>query len=278
MSSNYIIYAETNQSTYIKNLIGFLKNQRPDTNLIFTSNGIEILDRDPTNTFMINIQLFANEFNKFICKRDLIIGCNLKILDKIINKVNTNDTLIFFVEETEDLSDDTTYPFGVIICKPNKQKSKLYINTMDTDNIQIPLKDDISVPSYEIIMSTSDFIDVIAQIKVIEGDIVRIMYNKGALTFYTKGMYVSGSVDKDNNSPNLVINKKDMNLSDNEIICIYVSTSRLIDFSKGNLLSQKSNMSIYLGNELTIEYKVGINGTLGTVKLLTGLSCKPENW
>jgi proliferating cell nuclear antigen len=275
--SQYFVDIETNQTSNIKNMISILRSQFPEVNILFTPDKIEILQADASNTVIIHVELFSNEFNKYKCENKYLIGVELSNLDKILKGVLPKDILKIFIENPEhsEYDNHTTNPFGLIIERPEKnQTAKIYIDTIDINNEYEPDTDQVT--SYEIELPSGDFCDIINQLKAVGGDVVRIIYNKDSLSFYTKGD--SGRCelrrDKDKSDGNMKV-KKSGYVDDNEIISIYVKLQKLVEFSKCSSISQIVTMFINNNKPIILQYKVG---NLGLIKLITSFSTKPESW
>ena len=63
-------------------MISILRSQFPEVNILFTPEKIEILQADASNTVIVHVELFSNEFNKYIENNHEYVN--------IINKFNIN--------------------------------------------------------------------------------------------------------------------------------------------------------------------------------------------
>ena len=72
-----------------------VKNNVNISNMVVKSTKIEILQADASNTVIIHVELFSNEFNKYKCENKYLIGIELSNLDKILIKEFRGSTSIF---------------------------------------------------------------------------------------------------------------------------------------------------------------------------------------
>lgn len=81
-----------------------LKDILTDTNIVFTRDGIRILNMDKTHQIMVNVHLEAEKFEtyNFNCDSDrIVIGVNVLQLFKMINSIENNDTLTIYIEAND---------------------------------------------------------------------------------------------------------------------------------------------------------------------------------
>lgn len=278
--SNYLIQIETKQSSHIKGMFSVIKSQVDEVNIVISDDMLEILQTDVFHTFFVHVELFSGQFDKFICHKPIKIGVNISNIDKILKGVIPKDILTIFVEDpTHSLNTsetNSTYPFGFLIEKPDAGRcSQLFIDPIDVDSDDYQLAN-LAFSSYEITLSSTDLCDIVNQLKALSGEVVRIVYNKDRLSFYTKGEFGRGNIfcDKPQNNKSMKIDKTEYS-NDGEIISIYVKVQKLIEFSKCAPMS--TNVKIYLNKNqpLVLEYDIG---NLGKIKLGTSICDKPEDW
>ena len=193
-NSKYLVEIETGQPGNLKAVFGVLKEQISEANIDITPDHIEILQMDPTHIVVAHVQLRASNFEKYYCKKPIKIGIDVVNLTKVLKGVGSKDILTLFVEDPNERSlnhpigDDSevTHPFGLLIESPEKgQTSTVYIDTLDVneDELVVP---DLDYP-YHIYMPSSDLQSIVNNLKNMGGDIIRLLYVKDSLSFYTKG-------------------------------------------------------------------------------------------
>jgi len=283
--SKYLVEIETGQPGNLKAVFGVLKEQIAEANIDITPEHIEILQMDATHVVVAHVQLKATNFEKYHCKLPIKIGVDVVNLTKVLKGVGSKDILTIFVEDPNEKAlqqgngedSEVTHPFGLLIESPEKgQSSKVYLDTLDVN------EDELLVPQldypYHIYMPSSDLQSIVNNMKNMGGDIIRLLYVKDSLSFYTKGEIgrletIRSQTTKPESS--LKIKK---NLQDNEesnIIEIFVKLQKLVEFTKCSSLSPMA--TIYLKNDfpLFLEYDVG---SLGFIRLGVSPHTKPDTY
>ena len=275
--SNFIIQVETKQSNHFKSMISVIKSQIPEINLLISEDSIEILSNSH-DTFFIHVELFASQFDKYICNKPMAIGLNVSNLDKILKGVMPKDILTIFVEDpSRTLSvneSNSTYPFGFIIEKPDaSQFAQIFIDPIDVDISNKEL-DNLSMQSYEITLPSTDLCDIVSQLKSMAGEVVNIRYTKDQLIFFTKGECGRLTIVRDRNvgGASATIGKPSKS---SEIISVNIKIQKLIEYSKCSQMS--SNVKLYLNHEklCVLEYDIG---NLGKIKLGASVCDTPQDW
>jgi len=272
--SKYLVEIETGQPANLKSVFSVLKEQITEANIDITPDHIEILQMDPTHVVVAHVQLKASNFEKYMCKIPIKIGIDVVNLTKVLKGVGSKDILTLFVEDPNERilqqgnNDDSevTHPFGLLIESPEKgQSSKLYLDTIDVNEDQLVVPQ-LDYP-YHINMPSADLQSIVNSMKNMGGDIIRLLYVKDSLSFYTKGEIGRLETIRSQTSKPETSLKIKKNLQDNDesnIIEIYVKLQKLVEFTKCSTLSPMS--TIYLKNDfpLFLEYDVG---SLGFIRL-----------
>jgi len=277
--SKYLIEIETLQPGNLKSVFGVLKEQINEANITITKDAIEILQMDATHTVVCHLLLKAENFDKYVCRQPLKIGVDIVNLTKVLKGVGSKDILTIFVEDpNERLSDsDATHPFGLLIQNPEKgQSTKIYLDSLDVDQDEIDTPD-LNYP-YQIYMPSADLQSISNNFKNMGGEIIRLLYHKETLSFFTKGDIgksetVRSKTLKEDSSIRIAHNAESDDKSN--IIELYVKLQKLVDFAKCSSLSPIVTM--YLRNDypLVLEYDVG---SLGLIRLGVSQHTKPEGW
>jgi proliferating cell nuclear antigen PCNA len=283
--SKYLVEIETGQPGNLKALFGVLKEQITEANLDITPEYIEILQMDPTHIVVAHVRLQASNFEKYYCKNPIKIGIDVVNMTKVLKGVGSEDILTLFVEDPNEktlnqtMGDDNevTHPFGLLIETPKKgQTVKLYLDTLDVneDELVVP---DLDYP-YHIYMPSVHLQSIVNNLRILGGDIIRLLYVKESLSFYTKGEIgraetIRAQTNKPEDSLKIQKNIKDEN--DCGIIEIFVKLQKLVEFTKCSSLSPIA--TIYLKNDfpLFLEYDVG---SLGFIRLGVSPHAKPDTY
>ena len=77
-------------------------NKRKDQDNDVANGYMKILEFEPTKTFLVDLRLYEDYFNKFYCENDLIVGIDLREFNEILKTVDENDLLTMYID-----SDDT---------------------------------------------------------------------------------------------------------------------------------------------------------------------------
>jgi proliferating cell nuclear antigen len=101
---------KTIQIPPLKTLSTALKDLFIEVNMIFTKNGIYILQMDKSNNVLFNMELLAEKFEFYNIKKSKIIitynSCNFNYL---IESINDGDVLTIYIEECDYLDGIVSY-------------------------------------------------------------------------------------------------------------------------------------------------------------------------
>jgi len=276
----YLVKIVTLQPSNFKALFGILKeNNIVEANISINQDGIEILEMDPTHIIIAHVSLNKSNFDEFYCREPIKIGVDTVNLTKILKGVGTKDILTLFVEDPKSQIEDgdISISFGLLIENSSKgQSTKIYIDTMDVNDRQLDVPD-LNYP-YHVQLPSSDLQSITTNLKNMGGDVIKLLFHKDTLQFYTRGEIgiletTRSKTMKEDSS--IKIQKNKMNTDDLEIIEIYVKLEKLVEFTKCSCLSPM--VTVYLKNNfpLFLEYDVG---SLGFIRLGVSPHNKPENW
>ena len=282
--SKYLAKIETLQPANFKSLFSILKeNNIVEVNMNITPNGLEILDIDPTHIVIVHVMLHADNFDSFYCKQPIKIGIDAVNLTKILKGVGTKDMLTLFVEDTSDQSyesgvsgmSDAGISVGLLIENSSKGQSlKFYIETIDVNDHQLEVPD-LDYP-YHIQLPSSDLQSIVTNLKNMGGDVIKVLFHKDTLQFFTKGEIgvleaTRSKTNKEDSSIKIQKNSQD----ESGIIEIYIKLEKMVEFTKCSCLTPVVTM--YLKNDypLFLEYDVG---SLGFIRLGVAYHNKPDNY
>ena len=138
ISEKNVIELKTGKSHIIKILFECIKNFLNETNIVFTSEYIIILNQDTSGKVVIHIELNANEFEHYFCDQKRVIGIDVIEFYKISKTSTNSDILSIFVEyENND---------EMIIITENKDTRQAIENRMRTLDID---EEDSEIPDLE---------------------------------------------------------------------------------------------------------------------------------
>ena len=147
-----ILTIKTVHITPLRVLMSTINNILFTTNIIFTNEGIKIINIDTSHIVLVKTCLEAKHFEVYECiKPKIIIGVNLFHLCNLINLIDKNiyDTLTIYIED-EDYSGGMVSYLGLKFensvtkqCKiqklrliePNEKKLKILNNEKEEDFI-----------------------------------------------------------------------------------------------------------------------------------------------
>ena len=257
--SNNVLTIKTVQITAFRVLMTALKDILLESNITFMKEGIRIINIDKSHTILVNLNLWANNFEYFDCKLDkIIIAVNMFHLFKLISTIDNDETLTIYIEN-DDYHDGVVEYLGLKFENPeiNQFKiQKLKLIEPDTDELGIP---DVSYDSIININST-DFQKIIRDLSNIS-EKLEIKSIDNTLIFKCNGNFAEAEIIRTETEGNMKIIKKN---NVHEIIQGEFSLKNLSYFIKcTNLCSQ---IEIYLGNNLPLIIKYNV-ASLGEIKL-----------
>ena len=99
---NNVLTIKTVQIAPFRILMTALKDILLDTNIVFTKDGIKIINMDKTHTILVHLALKASNFEFYECKHDkIIVGVNMFHLFKLITSIDNDDTLTIYIENDD---------------------------------------------------------------------------------------------------------------------------------------------------------------------------------
>ena len=102
-----------------------LKDILLETNIIFTKQGIKIINMDKTHTILVHLFLKAENFEFFECKEEkIIVGVNILHLFKLITTIDNDDTLTIYIEN-DDYNEGIVTELGLKFENGNIKQSKI---------------------------------------------------------------------------------------------------------------------------------------------------------
>ena len=94
-----VLTIKTVQIAPFKTLITALKDILLETNMSFKEDGIRIINMDKSHTVLVYLNLEANKFEHYECKKEkIIIGLNMVHFFKLICSSDSDETLSIYIE------------------------------------------------------------------------------------------------------------------------------------------------------------------------------------
>ena len=119
---NHILLIKTVQIAPFRTLMTALKDILLESNITFQKDGMRIINMDKSHTILVHLHLLAENFEFYECKKDkIIIGVNMFHLFKLINTIDTDETLSIYIEN-EDYNDGIVE--NLVLKFENKQKEQ----------------------------------------------------------------------------------------------------------------------------------------------------------
>ena len=256
--NNNKLTIKTVQIAPFRILMAALKDILLETNIIFTKQGIKIINMDKTHTILVHLFLKAENFEFFECKEEkIIVGVNILHLFKLITTIDNDDTLTIYIEN-DDYNDGIVTELGLKFENGNIKQSKiqkLKLIEPEQDELEIP---DVKFSSV-INMPSNDFQKIIRDLANIS-EKIEIKSVENELIFKCAGQFAKAEIRRSENNANMQI----INKQHNKIIQGEYSLKNLLYFIKcTNLCNQ---IEIYLENNrpLIVKYNVA---SLGEIKL-----------
>jgi len=243
---------KTVQASSVKILIEALKELLTDTCIEFDDTGMKIIAMDTSHIVLVHLKLEASKFEHYYCKNKISIGVNMLNMHKLIKTINSNDTLTFFMDDSD------INHLGIKIENNEKNTKTTYkLNLLDLDNPHISI--DPTEFNSVITLPSTDFQKICRDMSNVS-DLVEIKNIYNQLIFSCKGDFCcQETVLSDNNgSMASVSNKTD------EIVQGVFKLKYLVLFTKCTNLC--NTIELYLKNDypLIIKYAVA---SLGDIKL-----------
>jgi proliferating cell nuclear antigen len=261
--SKNILTIQTLQIAPFRTLMAALKDILLETNIIFSKDGIKIINMDKSHTILVHLSLEAHNFELYECKMDkIIIGVNMFHLFKLINSIDNDDTLTIYIEEA-DYTDGIVQYLGLKFengsIKQHKIQ-KLRLIEPDSDELAVP---DVKFSSV-LNLPSADFQKIIRDLSCISDkiEIKSIATAEGVeLIFKCTGGFAQAEIRRTESDGNMeFIKKQDVS----KIIQGEFSLKNLSYFIKcTNLCSQ---IEIYLENNLPLVVKYNV-ASLGVIML-----------
>lgn len=249
----YLMELKTVQTNAIKVLVEALKEILTDANIEFNETGLKVVAMDSSKTILVHLKLNSDKFDKYLCKKKIIVGVSMLNLFKLIKTANNSDTLTFFIDDVN------MNVLGIVIENADKNsRTSFELNLMDLneENIDIPPQEFGSIMT----MPSVDFQKICRDMSNLS-DTIEIKSVGSQLIFSCKGDFAKQET-KLGETPDGV-NFVKLNEATN-IIQGYYNLKHLVLFTKCTNLC--NSIEIYMKNNFPIVINFTV-GNLGKLKL-----------
>ena len=180
-----IVEAETVQCSAIRTLFESLKEILTDTNIRFDQKGIKILAMDGCHVALVQLRLFKEKFEKYVCVHDhFTVGVNILTLHKLLKVLSNKDDFIRF-----EIDSDSPNTLQIFIHNNEKNSVTKYeykLLDIDEGDLQIDPQEFDSI----ITMPAVDFQSYCRQMNAIGPNLEIVDYKK-QLTLRCEGDFAS---------------------------------------------------------------------------------------
>jgi len=260
-STGNVLTIKTVQITPFRTLMTALKDILLETNITFEPDGMRITNMDKSHTILVHLFLGAQNFEFYECKQEkIIIGVNMFHLFKLINTIESEETLTIYIENSDYVDGIVShltlkYENGSVKqCKTHK----LRLIEPEPEELTYP---DVTFSSI-INLPSCDFQKIIRDLSCIS-DKLEIKSVGNELIFKCSGPFASAEIhraESDGMSGMSFSSKQDSS----KIIQGEFSLKNLSYFIKCTNLCQQ--IEIFLENDLPLVVKYNV-ASLGEIKL-----------
>lgn len=249
----YSLLLQTIQASVFRTLLDAMKDIITETNIFFDETGMKIKTVDASHTVLVHMKLEAEQFDKYICKKPIVIGVNILHFYKLTKSISPNDVLTLMIEEGA---------YDKLCIQVVNSKKKMIRNTRMNllDLNQKTFKITPKEFDFVINMSSVEFQRICRDMNMIT-DILDLKAINECLYFKGQGDFADQEFTMKEHEGGLTFVK---GTDSNEIVQGLFLLKHLITFTRCTNLSD--TIDIYLTNDypLIIAYKVG---SLGMIKL-----------
>ncbi len=111
--SSLVLLIQTVQVSAFRTLVTALKDILLETNIVFSPEGVKIVNMDKSHTILAHMDLKSENFERFECAHDkIVVGVNMFHLFKLMSSVENDDTLTLFID-ADDYADGVVQFLGL---------------------------------------------------------------------------------------------------------------------------------------------------------------------
>ena len=256
---NNVLTIKTVQIAPFRILMTALKDILLDTNIVFTKDGIRIINMDKTHTILVHLMLKACNFEFYECRYEkIIIGVNMFHLFKLITSIDNDDTLTIYIEN-DDYVDGVVTELGLKFENGDIKQSKI-----QKLRLIEPEQEELSIPDVKfssvINMPSSDFQKIVRDLANIS-EKLEIKSVGDELIFKCVGQYAKAEIRRTESQGSMQFVQK---LAAHDIIQGEFSLKNLVYFIKCTNLCNQIEIFLENNRPLIVRYNVA---SLGDIKL-----------
>lgn len=257
--NNNVLEIKTVQVVPFRTSIISLKDILIEANIVFSRDGIKIVNMDKSHTVLAHLELHADKFEEYFISTDkIIIGVTMVCLFKIINIMGNDDTLTLYIDKDD-------YNGGIVSLLKFKYENG-YIKQCNIHELKLiePESEEIELPQVVyhsiITMPSTDFQKIIRDMSSIS-DVLEIKSVGNELIFKCKGGFANSELRRTESDDHMeFVHKQD----DDVVTQGEYSLKNLGYFIKCTGLC--SQIELYLENNLPLVIKYDVS-SLGEIKL-----------
>jgi proliferating cell nuclear antigen len=257
-----VLTIKTVQIQPIRNLITALKDILVDATITFTAEGMKIINFDKNHTTVVNVQLYADKFEEYICIPEKIIICaNASHLFKVISTMSNDDVLSIYIEK-KDYHDGIVSELGLQYDNGDIKQcysQKLRLLEPDPEELVVP---DVEY-STVINLPTVYFQKIIRDLYGIS-DRIEIISVGNDLIFSCEGPFAKTKIYRSEADGQMTFMHKP---EASVVVQGEFSLKSLSNFIKCSPLC--THLEIYLGNDMPLIVKYHV-ASLGEIRLCLG--------
>lgn len=246
----YIVELKTVQSSAIRILIEVLKDVLNDITLTFDESGLHITAIDGSHIAVINLVLYGENFEHYVCKQKIDVGLCITSLYKLVRTVTNNDVFSIYIEE-----DNTDHLIIQIENSDKNSMTKFKLKLLDLDNktINIPKVDMeciLTMPSNDFQRLCRDMMNI--------SDFVKLTTQDDKIIFSCDGDFASQETEIKEATHGLVFNTKCETTIEGKFSLKYLNM-----FTKSTNLCNTIELNLKKNFPLILKYNVA---NLGFIK------------
>jgi proliferating cell nuclear antigen len=257
-----VLTIKTVQIQPIRNLITALKDILVDATITFTAEGMKIINFDKNHTTVVNVQLYADKFEEYVCLPEKIIICaNASHLFKVISTMSNDDVLSIYIEK-KDYHDGIVSELGLQYDNGDIKQcysQKLRLLEPDPEELVVP---DVEY-STVINLPTVYFQKIIRDLYGIS-DRIEIISVGNDLIFSCEGPFAKTKIYRSEADGQMTFMHKP---EESVVVQGEFSLKSLSNFIKCSPLC--THLEIYLGNDMPLIVKYHV-ASLGEIRLCLG--------
>jgi len=172
----------TIQSLAFKNLFDVLKDIVQDVNMYFTPDGVRIASYDTAKVALIDITLYAKNFEKYTCPGKYIVGINVANTYKLLKTIVSHNTLTLSIKSPDVLTME-------IYNDEKKTSTKYQLKLLEIDEEEITNLD--LDTTYTTSLKSVDFQKICREMLNLNASSLRIQRAKNYITITCEGDYAN---------------------------------------------------------------------------------------